>query len=246
LAEGVSFVEQLKQDWSLVLTKLQTTHLKLAEDIRAIIRLAQEHTKPICRVSYSPHAFGSSSSTSSTPAPTFIVSKSFFCGHQYSLFYNEHAEDADEDENTTWNVEYLIRNERHPEDSLHIKIGGDDTRGVISYIENYGFYEGGLLNDYRVDPVVLQAVLTGNQDTAYTHSQNELLTQKQQVESRKRSSTSAKREWWSMTGESGARSIERPKHWVHPRLQALQVKFESSRPSWKPNCLANWQRRMHG
>ncbi len=34
--------------------------------------------------------------------------------------------------------------------------------GVINYIRKYGFYEGGVNNPYRVDPLHLAAVLTGH------------------------------------------------------------------------------------
>src|SRR5438874_1664254 len=35
---------------------------------------------------------------------------------------------------------------------------------LCSYIEQYGFYEGGDANDYRIDPILLAAFLRGRAD----------------------------------------------------------------------------------
>jgi len=43
---------------------------------------------------------------------------------------------------------------------LTIKVGGNESKGSIKYIEDYGFYEGGLNNEYRIDPHILVAMLT--------------------------------------------------------------------------------------
>ena len=58
-----------------------------------------------------------------------------------------------------WAEEYEIQNDALPE--LKITVAGNERAGIISFIERYGFYEGGDTNPYRIDPDVLVAVLTG-------------------------------------------------------------------------------------
>jgi hypothetical protein len=72
-------------------------------------------------------------------------------GYQQSLFYNK---DNPEEENLEWNKDYTITNLKL---GKTIKIGGDGIHnGSISYIANYGFYEGGKAtgNSYRIEPEV--------------------------------------------------------------------------------------------
>lgn len=44
---------------------------------------------------------------------------------------------------------------------LTIRVGGNAHAGSIHYIERFHFFQGGLHNEYRIDPAVLLAVLTG-------------------------------------------------------------------------------------
>jgi hypothetical protein len=115
------------------------------------------------------------------------VTRTIFTGEQYSLFYNpdnkngkkrekekekEKEEEEEEgglniemeeaeEEQWKWRVEYTIRNQSCSE-LLVLKVGGEAEKGgVLSYISDFGFYEGGLLNEYRLDPTLLLAVLTG-------------------------------------------------------------------------------------
>src|SRR3990167_6920817 len=79
---------------------------------------------------------------------------------QFSLFYNSKFEDDPSNiYNTKWNTEYYFRNECN---GLWVKIGGDQKAGIINYIAWLGFCEGGHpKNGYRVDPIVVNAVLRG-------------------------------------------------------------------------------------
>jgi len=89
------------------------------------------------------------------------ITKTFYMGDQFSLFYNfeKDREGKQPKENQKWNVEYRIENLNN---GVWILVGGTSTSGVIFYIEEYGFYEGGgVNNDYRVDPFSLYAVITG-------------------------------------------------------------------------------------
>ena len=85
----------------------------------------------------------------------------WFSGHQYSPFWNDDV-GVGEGDNFTWNADFIICNQRS---KLSVKIGGDECSGVVRFIEKYGFYEGGgVRNEYRVDPSILLAVLTGSRD----------------------------------------------------------------------------------
>ena len=100
------------------------------------------------------------SSRQQKPQPLKIT-KTFYMGDQFSLFYNFEKDRKGEQpkENQKWNVEYRIENLNN---GVWILIGGTSTSGVITYIEEYGFYEGGgVNNEYRVDPFSLYAVITG-------------------------------------------------------------------------------------
>ncbi|KAL6057765.1 hypothetical protein QOT17_015269 [Balamuthia mandrillaris] len=109
------------------------------------------------------------------------VTKDFFLGYQYSLVKQhkqrtrikkkkakkekpdtKDEEEADDEAQWKWCVEYKFKNLNN---GLKVRIGGDATAGVVRYIQNYGFYEGGgPSNAYRVDPSVLVAVLTGQRN----------------------------------------------------------------------------------
>jgi len=74
-------------------------------------------------------------------------------GKQFSLFRNGDIDDS------SWQEDYEITNQSIPE--LTLLIAGNSTTGIVRYIEDYGFYEGGDGNQYRIDPNVLVAVITG-------------------------------------------------------------------------------------
>lgn len=88
---------------------------------------------------------------------TFLVSRCWYVGKQYSPFFNEDIPESPH--NLSWNVEWKIRCE---ENALEILVSGDQTAGIASLIEEYGFFEGGLdgSNPYRLDPDVLYCVLS--------------------------------------------------------------------------------------
>ena len=63
--------------------------------------------------------------------------------------------------NENWNTEYTIYNKKFPE--IKVIIAGNIECGIIRYIRNLGFYEGNV-EDYRVDPRKLVAILTGKRE----------------------------------------------------------------------------------
>jgi hypothetical protein len=77
-------------------------------------------------------------------------------------------------------IEYRVENVHS---GLTLCIGGDREKGLVTYIHHYGFYEGGGMiapffllslhvplttlhpgasNEYRIDPALLLALLTGS------------------------------------------------------------------------------------
>ena len=79
------------------------------------------------------------------------------------------------DWNTQWNEEYTIENTIL---KLKIKLAGNTENGIIQYIERLGFFEGGsTANDYRIDPTILMAILTGK----VTEQALSLIKQKQKL-----------------------------------------------------------------
>jgi hypothetical protein len=68
--------------------------------------------------------------------------------------------------NTTWNEEYIIKNLKS---ELEIKVAGTEKNGIIDYIDRFGFFEGGGVNNvYRIDPFILHAILSGFIDSVST------------------------------------------------------------------------------
>jgi hypothetical protein len=85
----------------------------------------------------------------------FSVEKIFFMGSQQSLFYNANIKESKE--NLEWKNDFIITNTRS---GKSLKIGGNTECGIIRYIEEYGFYESGENNDYKLTPIDILSLLT--------------------------------------------------------------------------------------
>lgn len=112
-------------------------------------------------------------------------------GSQVSILNNPDAAPQNPD-NWGWRHDLYITNLNN---GLHVLVGGNVrgdkeadliAYGLTGYIERYGFYEGGgRKNPYRVDPAVLDAILTGKPATEdltdrETISEREFLDSKRQ------------------------------------------------------------------
>eukprot|EP01122_Echinamoeba_exundans_P006709 TRINITY_DN1943_c0_g1_i2.p1 TRINITY_DN1943_c0_g1~~TRINITY_DN1943_c0_g1_i2.p1 ORF type:complete len:112 (-),score=21.07 TRINITY_DN1943_c0_g1_i2:246-581(-) len=62
----------------------------------------------------------------------------------------------------SWKDEYYITNDKFRDIGLRLIVAGNAENGIIRWIDNYGFYEGGDLNIYRLDPRLLLATLVGS------------------------------------------------------------------------------------
>eukprot|EP01124_Arcella_intermedia_P007456 TRINITY_DN1456_c0_g1_i3.p1 TRINITY_DN1456_c0_g1~~TRINITY_DN1456_c0_g1_i3.p1 ORF type:complete len:268 (+),score=38.14 TRINITY_DN1456_c0_g1_i3:145-948(+) len=134
---------------------LGVTHLQLAKHLRNILeqteatkRKANKGPDHEITLKYLaadiPHA----------KEQTLTVGHRFFCGDQWSLFYNP---DVSDNESEKWREDHFVSNSW----GLSVCLAGGLKGGILNYIENYGFYEGGVENEYRVDPNILYALLSG-------------------------------------------------------------------------------------
>jgi hypothetical protein len=103
---------------------------------------------------------------------SLVVTRIESRGFQRSPFVNLDSDSPD----SVWNVEYHILNQSLAPGNVTLKIGGSLRFGALEFIERYGFFGGGggaaalravqaghapLRNDYRLDPALTLAVLTG-------------------------------------------------------------------------------------
>jgi len=152
LDEGQSIKDCLLCDWNLV-TRLGTTHLCLVNHLKAIIGKYNTIRVSTKRGPDAVIKFTYTAIDLSGLIQNLTVSHRFYLGDQWTLFYNPSLP-----ENDKWKEEFKITNESV---NISILIGGGLNVGIIQYIEDYGFYEGGINNEYRIDPEVLITVLTG-------------------------------------------------------------------------------------
>jgi len=158
LGPGESLKGVLMQDWELVTQRLGTTHLQLAAHLRALLTLAKAEIRNEGEVVYDVSVVPSNTLVQPFGPQAIRVEKTFYLGEQYSLFFN--PERADSPDNQKWDIEYCFKSARS---GLSLRVGGEADRGVVTYIQHYGFYEGGgVANEYRVDPAELIALITGS------------------------------------------------------------------------------------
>ncbi len=171
LAENEKFKDVVKADWKTV-QLLGTSHHELASNIRDLLALVESKrtTENLGVMTSITVDFTAHISSQTCKSQRLHVSHQLYNGYQYSLFYNSNNETSLS--NTKWYEEYLIQN---MESKLSVKIAGNGTVGIVEciqcnskscvtlvYIDYMGFYEGGgVKNNYRVDPLILFAVLTG-------------------------------------------------------------------------------------
>jgi len=157
LGRGQLFQECLLADWGRV-QQLGTTHQILANNLNSILTQVEEIRKTS---KWGPNRpilleYNAENLTQSLGPQKLLVERFSFAGFQHSFFFNPDLEVQDTE---NWNNEYVITNE---DMGITIKVGGEVNRGIIIYIRDYGFYQGGLENGYRIDPAVLVSLLTGS------------------------------------------------------------------------------------
>lgn len=189
LGENETLRGVLAADWHTVVHQLRLTHESIARQLIAVLTLTERERARLARgpsaaIRVDLDARTAPSALQSDRVVELVVTKQLYAGRQFSLFARsieasrdqKHAlddnddddddsedSDANVDDAMAWNAEYTIENVAL---GLRVLIGGTvardgSARGVPSYIERFGFYEGGDDNAYRVPPLVLVAVLSG-------------------------------------------------------------------------------------
>ncbi len=160
IGENENFKEVLKKDWETV-EKLNVTHLELADHLANIISIAKSADRSSKRGIFDPIVIeyrtqDLKGNTISSDAPQKLeVLLLQTKGAQEDLFGPN--DDSQREVNTPkrWNEEDSVKN----------MVNGVElflNSGILSYIREFGFYEGGgKQNRYRVDPMQVIALLTG-------------------------------------------------------------------------------------
>ncbi len=155
-----NFKDVLRKDWDTV-KKLNVTHQELAAHLKNIISIAksvQESTKNFfdaIEIEYEPTSLEGNTICSRGPQKLYIglmESK----GTQEDLFQPK-GENELPQVNTPkqWGDEHIFLN---PNNNVKLRV----TSGILSYIHEFGFYEGGGdQNPYRIDPTKVVALITG-------------------------------------------------------------------------------------
>lgn len=146
LGPNDSFKEVLKKDWETV-GRHNTTHEEIVNHLRSIIKLADAHQHEsdheIVHVTYN--------------GQPLDVSLCATRGLQYDIFNPPQESDRNVDTPKAWNDDIFVKNTKN---GVSVVV----TTGTLSYIREFGFYEGGdgKENRYRVDPEKVIAILSGN------------------------------------------------------------------------------------
>lgn len=168
IPEGTKLTDFLKRDWETVLHTLGTTHTEVAALLTEVISTAQSMR---CARSLKPVELTFRGKT------RLLVESFVFNAPQYSPFIRtptiatgkgtlpleplvvEPRDDSVEAGSKTickqcWDTEHVLTN---VDNGVSVKV----AEGVIGFIDEIGFYEGGDSNPYRVSPLILWAVLFG-------------------------------------------------------------------------------------
>lgn len=158
IGKDESFIEILKKDWETV-ESLKVTHEMLAEKLKEIINCAQRYKSP-----YHNHANPEAFEFHSEDLKDFLtedgpqmveVYLNYTRGQQDDLFEPIDPAQREVDTPEGWNEEIVVKN---PSNGIELRLNS----GILSYIREFGFYEGGGdENPYRVDPRKIMSVLTG-------------------------------------------------------------------------------------
>eukprot|EP01122_Echinamoeba_exundans_P011871 TRINITY_DN4853_c0_g1_i1.p1 TRINITY_DN4853_c0_g1~~TRINITY_DN4853_c0_g1_i1.p1 ORF type:complete len:273 (+),score=37.27 TRINITY_DN4853_c0_g1_i1:92-910(+) len=155
-----TFLECLMLDWQIV-RGLGLTHIALAEGLRKFLGCTQDEEYSWVERSFDRAELLPSLNLSSE-TQSFAVYYSQTRGFQDSIFKND---DRPESEESTQELDadVIIYNKKLYDIglTLHFGANGEWKRSQLDWIERYGFYEGGDVNEYRLDPRFIVATLTG-------------------------------------------------------------------------------------
>mmetsp|Transcript_73557 Transcript_73557/g.227175 ORF Transcript_73557/g.227175 Transcript_73557/m.227175 type:complete len:222 (+) Transcript_73557:136-801(+) len=151
ISDGTPIREVLERDWATV-AAAGTTHRELAAHLDAVWAKGR-----VCDYDHQTDEIGydvRSVSWSALPS-TGLQRLKITCAHTRGI--QSDLINPDDWFQYGWNVDWSLS-------SGHIKLrfgGRNSSSGIVQYIREFGFYEGGEGNDYRVDPAALIKLLTG-------------------------------------------------------------------------------------
>jgi hypothetical protein len=170
--EPEALKEDLKAD-HLTVIKLDTSHEALAFHLREIYQRGRKAMDEKAKTMTNPGKivvdidYDASNSGAAIPGISLSGARPVRLRFEYTLtrgmqespFRNFDHGDRKVPDDLGWPDDFVITN---LENGLRVHVGGNNVAGIIGLIERHGFYEGGgNKNPYRVDPMVLYAILTG-------------------------------------------------------------------------------------
>jgi len=159
IAESETFLEVLSIDWDSVCNKMNTTHIELAAHVRRMMSLYE--TTGINILEYNASSLGGNTLPQRNPQK-ILVGREQTNGFQSSMFQNIGNTDGFNDLwSCTWSFTNIYNGlslssvgaNCFSEDGMY------DYRGQITWIEQFGFYEGH--TPYRLDPAMLYSIIVG-------------------------------------------------------------------------------------
>jgi len=157
--ESETFLEVLALDWESVCNKMNTTHIELATHMKHIMSLYDTFGNPI--VDYNASSLEWNTLPQKKPQ-RILVKREESNGFQWSMFQNIGNTDGFNDLwSCTWSFTNLdtgltlgsVGANCYSTDGIY------DYRGQITWIEQFGFYEGH--TPYRLDPGLLYSMIVG-------------------------------------------------------------------------------------
>lgn len=151
ISDGSPIKGVLKEDWDYV-QSIGTTHLELAAHLDAVYKKSHNcnFDKQLDEIKYDVSDLLGNTLRSKGPVALKIACMRTR-GIQGDLIRN------DNEFMNGWNTDWTMSRE-----GLTLHFGGlDSEAGIVQYIRDFGFYEGGRENDYRIQPRILVAMLTG-------------------------------------------------------------------------------------
>lgn len=171
IPDGAKLTDVLRRDWETVLHTLGTTHTELAALLAEVVATARSLRRPR---SLTPVEFAFRGAT------RLRVESFVFNAPQYSPFIHDPSTATGKGDlplaplvvesaevpaandpapptllcKQCWDTEHVLTN---IDNGVSVRV----AEGVIGFIDEIGFYEGGDSNPYRVDPLLLWAVLFG-------------------------------------------------------------------------------------
>eukprot|EP00928_Gymnodinium_smaydae_P030900 TRINITY_DN22844_c0_g1_i1.p1 TRINITY_DN22844_c0_g1~~TRINITY_DN22844_c0_g1_i1.p1 ORF type:complete len:232 (-),score=61.96 TRINITY_DN22844_c0_g1_i1:132-827(-) len=155
ISDGTPLKEVLREDWATV-KRLGTTHMELAAHMDAIWAASRtcDFTSAKSEIDYDVRSLPQNTLKSDGPVHLRVS-----CMHTRGIQDDLIKADGFF---SGWNVDWKVQAADET-----FRIGGrNSTAGILQYVKQFGFYEGGKDNEYRLDPAKLVKALTGGRHRA--------------------------------------------------------------------------------